>query len=174
MEFALILPLILAFAMAVIEGGVMFYSWLTIQKAAQSGARFAATGQGDDQGTRMSQILAVTQDWMEHLDKGDKTIVIKSWPNSLPSGEGTAGDAGGPCQMVEVAVTYSYHPFTPLHGRRPTRSDQPSRIRPQTQRTLAALQLTTPPFSEVPPFHFTLQKSSLRGAFPIPMPLQTN
>lgn len=116
MEFALVLPLILAFAMAVIEGGVMFYSWLTIQKAAQSGARFASTGQGDDQGTRMSQILAVTQDWMEHLDKGDKTIVIKSWPNALPSGEGTAGDAGGPCQMVEVAVTYSYHPFTPLVG----------------------------------------------------------
>ncbi|MEF2231462.1 MAG: TadE family protein [Pseudodesulfovibrio sp.] len=116
MEFALILPLILAFALAVIEGGMMFYSWLTIQKAAQSGARFAATGQGEDDGTRFARILGVTEDWMTHLDKGEKTIVITSWPSSLPAGDGVEGNAGGPCQMVEVAVTYAYHPFTPVIG----------------------------------------------------------
>ena len=116
MEFALILPLILAVALAVIEGGVMLYSWLTIQKAAQSGARFAATGQGEDEGTRMAQILGVAEDWMTHLDKGEKTITIRSWPASVPSGDGVEGSAGGPCHMVEVAVTYAYHPFTPVIG----------------------------------------------------------
>lgn len=116
MEFALVLPLIMLFVMAVIEGGVMLYSWLTIQKAAQSGARFAATGQGADEGTRISQIMTVTGDWMEHLDKGEKTIVIKSWPDAIASGDGAEGDPGGPCQMVEVAVTYAYHPFTPIIG----------------------------------------------------------
>ncbi|MDD3311559.1 TadE/TadG family type IV pilus assembly protein [Pseudodesulfovibrio sp.] len=116
LEFALILPLLLALAMALIEGGVMFYSWLTIQKAAQSGARFAATGQGEDQGTRMSQILGVAEEWMDHLDKGEKTIVVRSWPAGLPEGDGVEGDAGGPCQMVEVDVTYTYHPFTPVIG----------------------------------------------------------
>lgn len=116
MEFALILPLLLVFVMAIIEGGVMFYSWLTIQKAAQSGARFAATGQGEDEGTRIPQIMEVTEDWMTHLDKGGKTIVIKSWPDAIASGEGAEGNPGGPCQMVEVAVTYAYHPFTPIIG----------------------------------------------------------
>jgi len=116
MEFALILPLLLAFAMALIEGGVMFHSWLTIQKAAQSGARFAATGQGEDEGTRMAQILGVTEEWMDHLEKGEKTIVVRSWSGALPEGDGVDGDAGGPCQMVEVDVTYAYHPFTPVIG----------------------------------------------------------
>ncbi|ADU63914.1 MAG: pilus assembly protein [Pseudodesulfovibrio sp.] len=116
MEFALILPFMLAMAMATIEAGTMFYSWLTIQKAAQSGARFASTGQGDEQGTRMAQILATTESWLEHLDNGGTEITVRSWPETAATGDGTADDAGGPCQLVEVAVIYNYHPFTPLIG----------------------------------------------------------
>lgn len=116
MEFALILPLILAFAMVVIEGGVMLYSWMTLQKAAESGARFAATGAGEDEGTRVAQILDVTDDWLTHLNKGEKTITVKSWASATAQGDPVEGDAGGPCQMVEVDVTYAYHPFTPVIG----------------------------------------------------------
>lgn len=116
MEFALILPFVIVFIMGVIETGTMFYSWLTVQKAAQSGARFAATGQGVEEGNRMTRIVQTTEDWLVSLDKGSKEIVIRTWPGTTVSGEGMEGSAGGPCQLVEVAVTYAYHPFTPIVG----------------------------------------------------------
>jgi Flp pilus assembly protein TadG len=116
MEFALILPFMLAMAMVTIEAGTMFYSWLTIQKAAQSGARFASTGQGEEQGTRMARIIETTEAWLEHLENGGTEITVRSWPETTATGDGTADDAGGPCQLVEVAVIYNYHPFTPLIG----------------------------------------------------------
>lgn len=116
MEFALILPFIMVFVMGMIEVGTMFHSWLTLQKASQSGARFATTGQGEEQGTRLSQISQITQNWLTSLNNGDKEIVITSWPTPDVSGEGTTGSAGGPCQLVEVAVVYNYHPFTPIVG----------------------------------------------------------
>jgi len=116
MEFALVLPFMMALIMVMIEMGTICYSWLTIQKAAQSGARFASTGQGDEEGTRLSQIEQITKDWLANLDKGSKEIVISSWPSSDVSGNGASGDAGGPCHLVEVAVVYNYHPFTPVIG----------------------------------------------------------
>lgn len=115
-ELALILPFIFVIAMAMIEFGTMFYSWLTLQKAAQSGARFAATGLGEEEGTRLSQIEEITEGWLESLNRGNKEITISSWPGLTASGDGSTGTAGGPCQLVEVAVVYDYHPFTPLVG----------------------------------------------------------
>lgn len=116
METALVLPLLLALAMAVIEGGTMLHSWMALQKASQMGARFAATGQGEEEGTRLAQINQITEDWLDHLDSGTKTIVISSWPDHTASGDGVGGSAGGPCDLVEVAVTYGYAPFTPIIG----------------------------------------------------------
>lgn len=116
MEFAMILPFMLAMVMVTIEGGTMFYSWLTIQKAAQSGARFASTGQGEEQGTRMAQIIEATESWLERLDNGGTTITVRSWPDTTVSGDGAENDAGPPCGLVEVGVVYNYHPFTPIIG----------------------------------------------------------
>lgn len=116
MEFALVLPFIMVFIMGMIETGTMFYSWMTVQKSAQAGARFAATGMGEEEGNRLSQIVQTTEDWLTSLENGDSEIVIRSWPTTSATGEGTSGNAGGPCQLVEVAVTYAYHPFTPIVG----------------------------------------------------------
>ncbi|WP_319471069.1 TadE/TadG family type IV pilus assembly protein [uncultured Pseudodesulfovibrio sp.] len=116
MEIALLLPLLMVLAMAIIEGGTMLYSWMTLQKAAQSGTRFAATGQGEDEGTRLSQITAVTEGWLDRLNKGTKEITITSWPDKTVTGDGIDNSAGGPCTMVQVAVLYNYHPFTPVVG----------------------------------------------------------
>ncbi|MFH1915014.1 MAG: TadE family protein [Pseudomonadota bacterium] len=116
MEFALILPFLLAMVMVTIEAGTMFYSWLTIQKAAQSGSRFAATGQGEEQGDRLNRIMEATGVWLDHLDSGGTEITVRSWPDVSGSGDGMADDAGNPCGLVEVAVTYHYHPFTPIIG----------------------------------------------------------
>lgn len=113
MEMALILPFIFILVMGMIEMGNMFSAWMTIQKAAQTGARVASTGVGDEEGSRMSLIIAETEKWMESLG-GDKLIEIKSWPSPSAGGEGITGSAGGPCELVEVGVTYDYHPVTPI------------------------------------------------------------
>lgn len=115
-EFALILPVLIVLVMGFIEMGTMFHSWLTLQKAAQSGARFAATGVGEEEGTRLTRIEDVTAEWLASLDKGAKEITISSWATPAAVGEGVSGSAGGPCQLVEVAVVYAYHPYTPIVG----------------------------------------------------------
>lgn len=114
MEFAMILPFLVVLVLGMVEFGTMFYSWLTIQKAAQSAARFAATGVGEEEGTRMNQTLQLAESWMTDLDNGSKEIVITSWPTPNATGQGVEGSAGTPCGLVEVAVTYNYHPFTPV------------------------------------------------------------
>lgn len=113
MEFALILPILVVLVMAIIEAGTMFSAWMTIQKAAQSGARYAATGIGDDGGDRVGLIVLQTEKWLESLN-GGKEIVVKSWPTPEAAGDGVAGDAGPPCGLVEVSVTYGYEPITPV------------------------------------------------------------
>lgn len=113
-EMALILPILFVVVMMVIEGGNAFYSWLTVQKAAQIGARFAATGRGDDEGTRLAQIIATTEAALTTLNQGDIEISVRSWPDLSASGDGIDNDPGGPCQLAEVAVLYNYEPFTPL------------------------------------------------------------
>lgn len=115
-EFALVLPFLFFLVMGLVEAGYMSYSWLAVQKAAQTGARFAATGQGDEEGTRMTEIVRLTEEWLAGLDKGGKEVTVSSWPSSTPVGDGIDNNAGGPCNMVEVAVVYEYHPFTPLVG----------------------------------------------------------
>lgn len=86
-EFALILPILMAMILGTIEMGTMFYSWLTIQKAAQSRARFAATGIGEEEGTRLTQITEVTQEWLKALDNGNtKEITVSFWPTPAATG----------------------------------------------------------------------------------------
>lgn len=113
-EMALILPILLLIVMAAIEGGNAFYSWLTVQKAAQLGARFATTGRGDEEGTRLAQIINVTEKGLASLDKDKAVISVRSWPDLSAAGDGIDNDPGGPCQLAEVAVLYNYEPSIPL------------------------------------------------------------
>lgn len=113
-ELALILPILFILIMALVEGGNAYYSWLTVQKAAQIGARFAATGRGVEEGTRLNQILAATEAGLTTLNHGSTEISVRSWPDLTATGEGIEGNAGEPCQLAEVAVLYNYEPFTPL------------------------------------------------------------
>ncbi|CCH48684.1 TadE/TadG family type IV pilus assembly protein [Pseudodesulfovibrio piezophilus] len=115
-EFALIIPFIFVLVLGMVEFGSIFYSWLSIQKAAQVGARFAATGVGDEEGNRLSQIVAETEKWLTALDNGAKEITVSSWPTASATGDGVENDPGGPCELVQVSVIYHYHPFTPLVG----------------------------------------------------------
>ncbi len=114
MELALVLPLLFVLTMGLIEMGNICYSWLTLQRAAQEGARFASTGQGYEEGTRLTQIEEKTGVMLSVLNNGSKSITIRSWPDLAAGGEGVEGNAGEPCQIVEVMVRYDYTPFTPL------------------------------------------------------------
>ncbi|NDV20690.1 pilus assembly protein [Pseudodesulfovibrio sp. JC047] len=113
-ETALILPILFTMIMGVIEGGNAAYSWLTVQKATQIGARFAATGRGDEDGTRLTQIITATEKALATLDEKAFVISIRSWPDMDASGDGIENDPGAPCHLTEVAVHYTYKPFTPL------------------------------------------------------------
>ncbi|WP_250645561.1 TadE/TadG family type IV pilus assembly protein [Salidesulfovibrio onnuriiensis] len=114
LEFALVLPVLFILLLCLVEMGTICYSWLTLQRAAQDGARFASTGQGYEEGTRLTQIQEKTGSMLSVLRDGNKEIIIRSWPDMAATGEGISGNAGEPCQIVEVMVTYDYEPFTPL------------------------------------------------------------
>ncbi|WFS63194.1 pilus assembly protein [Pseudodesulfovibrio thermohalotolerans] len=113
-ETALILPIMFMLVMAVIEGGNAVYAWVTVQKAAQLGSRYAATGRGADEGTRLADIIAATQAGLTTLDSANVKITVRSWPDLAANGDGIDNDPGAPCQLAEVAVVYDYKPFTPL------------------------------------------------------------
>ena len=114
-ELALILPAVMALAMGVIETGNMFTAWLTVHKAAQTGTRFAATGQGEEEGTRLGLIIERTEDAADTLN-GPVTVSVRSWPNLDTSAPGVLDDPGDPCHPVEVSATYNYRPITPIVG----------------------------------------------------------
>ena len=113
-ELAMVLPILFTMVMGLFEGGSAYYSWLTVQKAAQVGARFAATGRGEDEGTRLNQIIATTEAGLTTLTHGTTEVTVRSWPDLNAVGDGIDGNPGAPCQMAEVAVLYNYKPFTPI------------------------------------------------------------
>lgn len=114
-EAALALPVLLVLVLGVVETGNMLYSWLTVHKAAQAGARFAATGQGDEDGSRLALVELAAGRVLERLD-GAASVSVGSWPGLPAAGEPVAGDPGPPCGLVQVSVVYPYHPVTPLVG----------------------------------------------------------
>jgi len=113
-EAALVLPVLMALSMAVIETGNMFRSWLTVHKAAVSGARLATTGRADAAGDRLALIVGHVEDFLAPLAASDHEIVVASWPGLDASEPAREGDPGRPCDMIEVRVSYGYRPVTPL------------------------------------------------------------
>ena len=116
LECAIVLPVFLMLLMGLMEAGNLFRSWLTVQKAAQAGARFASTGQGDLEGDRMARILNEADMVLGILPDAARLVAVRSWPDVVASGSGATGDPGQPCGLVEVAVTYDYTPITPIIG----------------------------------------------------------
>ena len=114
-EFALLLPLIFTLVMGMIETGNMFLTWLSIQEAAEVGARFASTGQGEDDGTRLTQIADVSANVLGSLN-GDTKVLIRCYPGRDVSASAVENSAGTPCDMVEVEVRHDYSPVTPIIG----------------------------------------------------------
>jgi Flp pilus assembly protein TadG len=114
-ELALIAPILLVCMFGVVEMGRLSYAWVTMQHAARAGTRMAITGQGEQNGTRLSLIINASQQVANNLPRGGgTTITVRSWPDVTASGAGRAGNPGQPCELVEVEVQYVYQPVTPL------------------------------------------------------------
>lgn len=115
MEAALVLPIVILVCMGVVEMGSMFRTWISLQKAAQEGARFATTGQGELEGNRLTRIKQTATDMLIAMPGGATPFVeVKSWENDTATGPYTLNDPGEPCKAVEVEVRYQYIPFTPF------------------------------------------------------------
>ncbi|WP_029894560.1 TadE family protein [Desulfohalovibrio reitneri] len=117
-EFALIFPLFLMLALGVVETGNMFRAWLTLTKSAQAAARFAATGQGVEEGDRLQRIRLKAREWESALPGSSPSmdVAICSWPGWQTDGDCIEDNAGEPCQAVEIRTGMSYSPVTPLVG----------------------------------------------------------
>jgi len=113
-EFALVAPLITGLMIGVLETSNALSVWLTLKKATEVGARFATTGQGDIDGTRLAQIIAETKKVAADSRGLDVSVEVSSWAGLSASGAGRAGDPGGPCDLVQIDVNYVYQPVTPL------------------------------------------------------------
>lgn len=115
LELALALPMLMVLFCGLIEVGYMYFASATVDKAAQAGARVAVTGEGYDDGTRMDLIRdRIVRATSAFAGKGTLGMEI----NNLPNGSAAAitSGAGGPCDIVEVNVEYTYAPITPIAG----------------------------------------------------------
>lgn len=115
LELALLLPVLMLLVFGLIEIGYMYFASASMDKAAQAGARVAVTGAGYDDGTRPGLIEdKVMNTIVTFAGKGTIELEVKSFP---PTNPGTVSNgAGGPCDIVEVDVTYTYAPITPIAG----------------------------------------------------------
>lgn len=115
LEFALVLPVLLAMIFCVVETGNIYFASATVGKAARVGVRYAVTGVGYDDGTRLTLIREAAEAITASLP-GETAIEVRSWDSDDFSGDGEADNAGSPCELVQVRVTYAYTPVTPIIG----------------------------------------------------------
>lgn len=119
LELALTLPVLLLMVFGLIEFGYNMFARATVDKAALIGARYAVTGQGYDDNTRYDNIVAEATELTKVLT-GNTDKAVRVAISSIPAGAGEdaliEGDAGQPCDRVQIQVEYRYTPLTPLAG----------------------------------------------------------
>jgi Flp pilus assembly protein TadG len=119
LELALTLPVLLMMVFGLIEFGYNLFARTTVDKAALIGARYAVTGQGFDDGTRHARIVQEARRLTGVL-AGSSPQSVTVTIGSIAAGAGDdaliEGDAGLPCDRVQVRVEYRYTPVTPVVG----------------------------------------------------------
>ena len=112
-EFALVLPLLLMLIFALIEFGVLFMSWVTVEHSAREATRYAVTGRSEAGLTRLESIVEVAESQAGWLPFALDSVIVRSSPNTDFSGL-VEGDPGGPCYAIEVEINYTHQGFTPF------------------------------------------------------------
>ncbi len=117
-EFGMILPILLVVIFGLVDMSRAMQSYVTIQEAARDGARYAVTGRIDCTGAAIQNrdncIKAAVANRVASLNNAASvSSSFKSW--AYPSYTTvTPNNAGNQCDAVEVAVSYSYQPMTPV------------------------------------------------------------
>jgi Flp pilus assembly protein TadG len=106
-EFALVLPVLFLLAFGIVEMGRLFHAYVTVQHSAREATRYAVTGKSDVvAGNRLASIQQVAQNHATMLAQ-NPTVTVRSRASvSTPSF--TNNSAGGPCDQVEVQVSYEF------------------------------------------------------------------
>lgn len=94
-EFALVVPLLLIFIMAIIEFGFMFNAYLTISSASREAARVGAVGASN------TEVELMVINVASHLESSEIDVTIT--PSSRNRGD-----------MLRVTVEYDYQLITPI------------------------------------------------------------
>lgn len=118
-EFAVLAPVFFLLFFGIAEAGMMFNAWVSVQDAAERGARYAITGRdtcstssgGGRVGCITSEAMSAFADYSSTTEV---TVGIKSW--RFPTYTTVNNNPGQPCDAVEVSVTYAYVPRIPLVG----------------------------------------------------------
>jgi hypothetical protein len=114
LEMAFVAPVLVLIMFAVVELGWMGFAWVTVQHSARVASRFAATGRGEREGNRGQQIREQAVQAARGLPPGRVRIKIQSWRGKRGQGNGRPDDPGGPCDLVEIEVEYTYESLVPL------------------------------------------------------------
>lgn len=117
-EFAFVGMAFVLFMFAIIEGGRLFESWITVQHASREAARWGVTGQvtcpeaTDD---RLTCIEARAAEGLDTLmDPGTAQITVSNYAFPDYLDPATANDPGGPCDLLEVNIDYDHQVVVPL------------------------------------------------------------
>lgn len=118
-EFSLLLPLIALIIFGLVDMARAMQTYVTLQEAARDGTRYAVTGRIDCTGvmvqTRENCIVQQVNDRVAGLNGADTaTTVYRHWDYPTYADPATESDAGEQCDAVEVEVTYTYTPITPI------------------------------------------------------------
>jgi Flp pilus assembly protein TadG len=104
-EFALVLPLLMALLLGIVQFGILWNNYETITDAARIGARKAAVARfyGDNGASAIAAAKAAAT----NLDlSAPNAVTVTSCPPSTPSC--TTNDWSTPGNVVTVTVTYPY------------------------------------------------------------------
>lgn len=127
-EFAICILIFIVLILSAFDFAYLFYAKVTIQNAVRQAGRFAITGNcgpgvtncfANDPNNRINTILNIVTTYSFGLNP---TISV-TCPGGCPSysagtGSTASDNAGGPSNTVNIAATYTWHPFilTPFFG----------------------------------------------------------
>lgn len=121
-EFALILPVILAVLMAIMEGGWMIKNQLVLANATRDGARFAALGNTSantiarikNEAATLNPILTDSQIFLEQTsDKSSVSPTYSSWPSEASGATKNAVPVGN---LIRVRIVYQNQALTGFYS----------------------------------------------------------